>query len=85
MVFENISAKESWSSGKIPIDKDGVFITELWAEKDIRNQYEIKLSNPEGVEQSLAYQLVQYTVGQVISNPTLTHSVGIATAVVVHA
>jgi len=80
LVFDNISVKESWSSGKVPINKDGVFITELWAEKDIRNQFEIKLSNAEGVQQNLAYQLVQYTVGQVITNPPLTHSIGLATA-----
>jgi molecular chaperone DnaK len=62
------------------LDQNGIFMTELWAEKGIRNQYQITLKNPQGVEQELTYQEVQYTVGQTISNPPLTHSIGIATA-----
>ena len=78
--LRNVEAKKEWSTGKIPLEANGAFMVELWAEKGIRNVYEIELFNPEGVKQQITPNQLEYTVGQVITNPPLIHSMGVALA-----
>lgn len=79
--FINRSAKPApWRSGRISLDADGTFVTELSATRGTRNTFEIELFDPEGSAMQVEPSELTYTVGQVITDPPLTNSVGVALA-----
>jgi molecular chaperone DnaK len=78
--IELINVKTKWSSGKIALRKDGVFITTLRAERGERNSFAIGLFDPSGRKKSAAPDTLTYTIGAVVDEQHLINSMGIATA-----
>jgi molecular chaperone DnaK len=77
---ELINAKTKWSSGKIALRKDGVFITTLRAERGERNSFSVGLFDSGGRKKSAAPDTLTYTIGAVVDEQHLINSMGIATA-----
>ena len=78
--FVNHKAKPPWRSGKVRVESNGIFMTEVRAEKGKNNTYLIELIDSRGTRCKTSPETIDYTVGQVIADPPLTHSVGVATA-----
>jgi molecular chaperone DnaK len=78
--FINASARPPWRSGKLGLGPDGAFVTNVWAEKGHPNTFEIELCDPTGRQIKTVPASFTYTVGLVIPNQPLIHSVGVATA-----
>jgi molecular chaperone DnaK len=78
--FINAAAKPPWRSGKLGLGPDGVFVTNVWAEKGHANTFEIELCDPTGRRIDTIPASFTYTVGMVINDQPLIHSVGVATA-----
>lgn len=77
---EFVENKSQWRSGKIPLNAAGAFMTEVHAEKGYKCEFLIELCDPSGTRQSIIPDRFSYTVGVVITNPPLTHSIGVAMA-----
>lgn len=77
---EFVENKSQWRSGKIPLNTTGTFMTEVHAEKGYKCEFLIELCDPSGTQQSIIPDRFSYTVGIVITNPPLTHSIGVAMA-----
>lgn len=69
-----------WRSGKIPLAQNGSFVTNLWAEKGRPNIFLIELRDATGTKLDTAPDRLTYTIGLAITDPPLTHDVGVATA-----
>jgi len=78
--FTNSSVKPIWSSGKSGLTPEGIFSTELWAEKGIENIFEINLFDRQGNKIETTPSKISYRLGAGISEIPLTHSVGVALA-----
>ncbi len=78
--FTNQGAQPTWRSGKVSVSANGAFTTRLWAERGQRNTYIIQLWDPQGSELPVSPDQLTYTVGRVITEPPLIHSIGIALA-----
>lgn len=78
--FINKEARPEWRSGKIQLNSDGSFVTNLWAEKGHKNTFIIELNDPSGSKQETKPEILSYTIGVTISAPPLIHSIGIALA-----
>jgi len=78
--IELVNAKTQWRSGKIPLNADGVFMTNLHAEKGERHTYLIELCDPTGRKQKIKPDSLTYTIGAVVEEQPLTTSMGIALA-----
>jgi len=78
--FANSEAKPPWDSGTIPLQPNGSFMATLWAEKGRQNSFHIELIDPSGRRCRVAPDALNYTVGLVITDPPLTHNIGIAMA-----
>jgi len=78
--IELVNAKTQWRSGKIPLNADGVFMTNLHAEKGERHKYLIELCDPTGRKQKIKPDSLTYTIGAVVEEQPLTTSMGIALA-----
>jgi len=78
--FTNASVKPAWSSGKSGLTPEGIFSTELWAEKGIENIFEINLYDRQGNKIETTPAKISYRLGAGISEIPLTHSVGVALA-----
>lgn len=78
--FINHKAKPPWRSGKVRVETNGFFMTEVRAEKGKSNTYQIDLLDPRGTKCNTIPETIDYTIGQVIADPPLTHDVGVATA-----
>ncbi len=78
--IEFVENKSQWRSGKINLNATGTFMTEVHAEKGYKCEFLIELCNPSGTRQSIIPDRFSYTVGVVITNPPLTHSIGVAMA-----
>jgi len=79
--FINETAKEPWRSGKVPLEAEGTFTTELWAEEGQENVYRIELCDTMGALQDTSPDRLSYRVVNVgITAPPLIHSVGVALA-----
>jgi molecular chaperone DnaK len=76
--FVNDSSK--WRSGRIPLTKDGVFLANVVAEKGLRNNFAIELFNSQGTKQKTLPDHLVYTVGAVVEEQPLIHSMGIELA-----
>ena len=69
-----------WQSGKIPLGPEGAFSTELIAEPGPENPFRIELFNATGSLCPTEPNRISYTIGKVILDPPLTHTVGVAMA-----
>jgi hypothetical protein len=78
--IEIVDSKTQWRSGKIPIRADGVFMTNLHAEKGERHTYLIELCDPTGRKQKVTPDRLTYTIGAVVEEQPLPNSMGVALA-----
>ena len=78
--IEFVENRSQWRSGKILLNTNGTFMTEVHAEKGYKCEFLIELCDPSGTRQSAIPDRFSYTVGVVITNPPLTHSIGVAMA-----
>jgi len=78
--FINAGARPPWRSGKLGLGPDGAFVTNVWAEKGHPNTFEIELCDPTGRRIETVPASFTYTVGLVITDQPLIHSIGVATA-----
>ncbi len=78
--FINNSSRPPWRSGKIGLGPDGVFLTNLWAEKGHPNTFEIELCDPAGRRIEAVPASFTYTAAIGVSGQPLIHSIGVATA-----
>lgn len=78
--IELVNAKTQWRCGKIPLNADGVFMTNLHAEKGERHKFLIELCDPTGRKQKIKPDSLTYTIGAVVEEQPLTTSMGIALA-----
>jgi len=79
--LELVNEKTQWRSGKVALRADGVFMANLHAEKDERNNFSIELSDPSGRKQKIKPDTLTYTIGigGDVEQP-LINSIGIALA-----
>jgi len=78
--FINTACRPQWASGKVGLGPDGSFITQLWAQKGLTNTFEIRLRDRAGSVLPAAPSNFTYTIGIVMTDPPLIHSVGVALA-----
>jgi len=78
--FINPNSRPPWRSGRLRLGADGVFVTNLSAEKGKQNTFSIELLDPRGSRREVTPAELTYTVGMVITDPPLMHAVGIAMA-----
>ena len=79
--IELVDAKTQWRSGRITLGGDGVFMTQLHAEKQRRHEYAIELCDAKGTHIPTTPDRVSYTVGVIPQeNPpaAMTIAVGLA-------
>jgi molecular chaperone DnaK len=78
--FVNKTVRPEWRSGKIGLSSEGVFISQLWAEKDKKNEFQIEFYDQTGVKYKTIPDKLIYTMGMVSAEAPLVHSIGIALA-----
>jgi len=78
--FVNNGARPAWRSGRIRLGADGGFVTNVWAEKKRSNTIDIEVCDPTGLLIETVPSSFTYTVGNVITDQPLCHSVGVALA-----
>ncbi|HVT04951.1 MAG TPA: Hsp70 family protein [Thermoanaerobaculia bacterium] len=76
--LELVNSKTQWRSGKIALRPDGVFFASLHAEGGQRNIYAIELCDPSGRKLKTTPDSLTYTIGAVVEEQPLCHSMGIA-------
>jgi molecular chaperone DnaK len=72
-----VNPKTQWRSGKVTLGADGAFLINLLAEKGERNVYNIELHDTGGTRQKTVPDHTVYTVGAVVEEQCLTHSIGV--------
>jgi len=77
---ELVNTRTQWRSGKIPLKADGVFIANLHAERGERNTFSIELYDASGRKQKVTPDTLTYTIGAVVDEQPVIHSMGIALA-----
>ena len=75
--IEFVQSKTRWSSGRIRLKADGVFMTNLFAEAGDRNIYRIELTNRSGEKQRVSPDELAYTIGAVVEEQPIIHSIGV--------
>ena len=66
--FVNKTARPEWRSGKVGLNSEGGFITQLWAEKGKKNEFLIELFDQTGSKQKTIPENIFYTYGEVSTN-----------------
>jgi molecular chaperone DnaK len=79
-IIEMVNTKTQWRSGKIALAAEGVFTMDLHAEKGERNVYAIELFDASGRKRKTTPEEMTYTIGAVVEEQPLIHSMGIALA-----
>lgn len=80
MTIELINSNSQWSSGKVALRKDGVFITNVRADRGVRNEYSIVLRDTQGRRLATEPNSFHYTIGAGVGAQPLINSLGISTA-----
>ncbi len=75
-----VDVRTMWQSGKIKLGSNGVFITNLHADRGRRCEYEIELFDPKGRRLKCEPERIAYTNGLVVEEVPLIHSLGVAMA-----
>lgn len=78
--IEFIESKNQWRSGAIEVGGNGVFMTNLRAEKGRVNEFLIELKNQYGTKLSTTPDRIGYTIGATVSSQPLIRSIGVALA-----
>ncbi len=78
--IEFVESKSQWRSGAIQVSRNGVFMTNLRAEKGRLNEFHIELKNQFGVKLPTDPDRFTYTLGTTISSQPLIRSIGVALA-----
>jgi molecular chaperone DnaK len=78
--FVNKTAIPEWRSGRVGLNSEGGFITQLWAEKGKKNEFLIELFDQTDARQKTIPDKLTYTMGIVSAEAPLIHSLGIAMA-----
>jgi molecular chaperone DnaK len=61
--LELVNPKTQWRSGKVSLRPDGVFMANLHAEKNERNNFSVELFDPNGRKQKVKPDTLTYTIG----------------------
>ncbi len=78
---ELVDARTRWRSGRIPLGAEGVFMTQLYAERQRRHEYEIELCDATGTRLPTSPERVTYTLGVVPDeNPPAAMTIGVGLA-----
>ncbi|MGO9119696.1 MAG: Hsp70 family protein [Desulfomonilaceae bacterium] len=79
--IELVDSKTHWRSGRITLGADGVFMTQLFAEKHRRHVYELELCDTTGTRIPTSPDRVSYTLGvPPEENPPAAMTIGIGLA-----
>jgi molecular chaperone DnaK len=78
--IELVNSKTQWRSGKVTLGLNGAFLINLLAEKGERNVFTIELRDASGTMQKTVPDHTVYTVGAVVEEQPLIHSMGVALA-----
>ncbi|MCC5829132.1 MAG: Hsp70 family protein [Phycisphaeraceae bacterium] len=79
--IELVDGKTQWRSGRIRLDASGVFMTQLYAEKQQRHEYRIELCDTHGTRVPTSPDSVAYTLGVIPEeNPPAAMTIGIGLA-----
>jgi len=78
--FVNPDSRPPWRSGKVSLDHEGVFVTNLWADKGKRNTFQIELYDSTGRKRETVPDHLSYTLGTTITEQPTIHSIGISDA-----
>ncbi len=78
---EFIDSKTQWRSGRIVLGAEGVFMTQLYAEKQRRHEYLIELCDATGTRIPTSPDRVTYTLGVIPEeNPPAAMTIGVGQA-----
>jgi len=75
---EIVNSKTKWSSGKVALRSDGVFIATLHAERGEKNTYSFGLYDSSGRKRKTTPDTLSYTIGSVVEEQPLINSLGVA-------
>ena len=78
--IELVDKKTQWRSGRIVLGPEGVFMTQLYAEKQRRHEYSIELCDSTGTRVPTSPKVVSYTLGVVPENPPAAMTIGVGLA-----
>lgn len=78
--IEFVNQASKWRSGRVPLRTDGAFMANLLAEKGTRNTFSIELLDSTGTKQVAIPESLVYTIGAVVEEQPLIHSMGVALA-----
>lgn len=76
--FVNADTEPEWRGFQVPLDADGTFETELWAEKGRENTLTIELRDSTGTRVPTRPESIPYIVGNVAEAARLPRNIGIA-------
>ena len=75
---EMVNMKSKWSSGKLALRADGIFMATLHAERGERNTFSFVLFDSAGRKQVTNPESLIYTIGSVVDEQPIINSMGIA-------
>lgn len=79
--MEFVDLKTQWRSGRVTLAEDGVFLTQLYAEKQRRHEFSIELCDRTGTRIVTSPDRVSYTLGVVPEeNPPAAWTIGVGMA-----
>lgn len=78
--IELVDKRTNWRTGRITLGTEGVFMTNLYAEKQRRHTFEIFLHDPFGTRIPTTPNEVSYTIGIVPTEPPSTMTIGVGLA-----
>jgi len=78
--LEFVNAQTKWRSGKITLGSEGTFMSDLLAEKGVRNFFTIELRDAAGNLQKAEPDRLAYSIGAVPEEQSLTNSIGLVRA-----
>ena len=80
--LELVDIKTGWRTGRITLGPDGVFFTQLYAEKHQRHEFEIELCDPTGNRIPTSPDRIPFTFGGILPEKTppapMTIGIGLA-------
>jgi molecular chaperone DnaK len=77
---ELVDLRTGWRSGRITLGKEGVFLTQLFAEEKRRCEFSLELCDPTGTRIPTSPERVTYTIGVVPDRPPVANSFGVGLA-----
>jgi molecular chaperone DnaK len=78
--IEFISSTGDWRSGKMELNDNGGFVGNVFAKRNIKNEYLIELTDKNGRLENITPNSFNYTMGITVSTQTLVNNVGVALA-----